>query len=82
MKSDGNFYAEVSDVLFQSSLPLGSGSKSFELKITSLNGHLKTTIPVIQEKTLIKTNGWSNGTYICNLLIDGKVVRSEKMVLK
>jgi PKD repeat protein len=52
------------------------------IKITGLNGHNKTTIPVTSEKTLINTSGWVKGTYVCNLVVEGKIVRSEKMVLK
>ncbi len=52
-----------------------------ELRITEMNGQLKTIIPVSGEKTEILTNGWTKGAYICNLFIDGKLVRSEKMIL-
>ncbi|MFH2141790.1 MAG: hypothetical protein ABIJ97_05170 [Bacteroidota bacterium] len=66
--------------------PDAYGGKA-SIKITGLNGHLKTTIPVIMEafgtkKTLINTTGWAKGTYVCNLFFDGKLVKSEKMVLK
>ncbi|MFH2143268.1 MAG: T9SS type A sorting domain-containing protein [Bacteroidota bacterium] len=73
--SDGNFYAEITP-------PLKGRPGGVSIKITGLNGHLKTTIPITSEKTLINTSGWAKGTYVCNLIIDGKVVKSEKMVLK
>ncbi|MFH2143064.1 MAG: T9SS type A sorting domain-containing protein [Bacteroidota bacterium] len=73
--SDGNFYAEITP-------PIQGRQGGVSIKITILNGHLKTTIPVTSEKTLINTSGWAKGTYVCNLVIDGKLVRSEKMVLK
>ncbi|MFH2141097.1 MAG: PKD domain-containing protein [Bacteroidota bacterium] len=80
--SDGNFYAEISETLFQSSFAPSLKGEKIEIKIIGLNGHHKTTIPVTSEKTLINTSGWAKGTYVCNLVIDGKMVRSEKMVLK
>ncbi|HBS86574.1 MAG: hypothetical protein A2W91_20350 [Bacteroidetes bacterium GWF2_38_335] len=60
---------------------LPEGSKS-ELRITGLNGHAKTTIPIKSDKTEIYTSGWVKGTYLCNLFVDGKLVKSEKMILK
>ncbi|KKP50673.1 MAG: hypothetical protein UR43_C0031G0004 [candidate division TM6 bacterium GW2011_GWF2_33_332] len=44
-----------------------------ELKITGLNGHTKTSIKVLSEETLIDTEG---------LFVDGKLVKSEKLILK
>ncbi|MFH2143792.1 MAG: hypothetical protein ABIJ97_15315 [Bacteroidota bacterium] len=68
------FYAEITP-------PFQGRQGGVSIKITILNGHLKTTIPVTSEKTLINTSGWAKGTYVCNLVIDGKVVKSEKIVL-
>ncbi|MFH2141991.1 MAG: PKD domain-containing protein, partial [Bacteroidota bacterium] len=76
--SDGNFYAEV-DYTHASG---DAREHAVSIKITGLNGHIKTTIPVTSEKTLINSSGWAKGTYVCNLVVDGKMVRSEKMVLK
>jgi hypothetical protein len=83
--SDGNFYAEVSCQRGSQGLTQSqtlTGKRGVEIKISGLNGHHKTTIPVVSEKTLINTTGWAKGTYVCNLIINGKVVRSEKLVLK
>jgi hypothetical protein len=83
--SDGNFYAELSFPRTSQGLTQSqtlTGKRGAEIKITGLNGHHKTTIPVTIEKTLINTTGWAKGPYVCNLVIDGKLVRSEKMVLK
>lgn len=56
--------------------------KNCQLRITGINGHTKTIIPVESEMTLVKTDGWVIGTYICNLFVDGKLVKSEKLILK
>ncbi len=57
-------------------------NKKCELRIAGLNGHIKTIIPVESEATTIKTCSWAKGTYICNLFVDGKLVKSEKLILK
>jgi len=71
--SDGNFYAEIKGF---------DREKSIELKIIGLNGHLKTTIHVISEKTLINTGSWAKETYICNLVMDGKMIKTEKIIIQ
>ncbi len=56
--------------------------KNAEIKIAGLNGHLKSVIPVTGETTVIPTKGWSAGAYVCNLFIDGKLVKVEKLVFE
>ena len=85
--SDGNFYAETNIRLTPvSSREIGTGSKGEQitpvLKITDLKGNLISTIPINSNKTTINTNGWSKGVYICNLLVNGKVLKSEKIILE
>ncbi len=54
--------------------------KNAEIKITGLNGHLKNIIPVNGETIVIPTKGWEPGTYVCNLFVDGKLVKVEKLI--
>ncbi|MDD4150405.1 MAG: PKD domain-containing protein [Bacteroidales bacterium] len=56
--------------------------KNIEIKISGLNGHLKDVIPVTGETTEINTKGWSAGTYVCNLFVEGKLVKVEKLVFE
>ncbi|MBN2779246.1 MAG: PKD domain-containing protein [Bacteroidales bacterium] len=56
--------------------------KNAEIKIAGLNGHLKDVIPVNGETTIIPTKGWSAGTYICNLFIEEKLIKTEKLVFE
>jgi PKD repeat protein len=56
--------------------------KNVEIKIAGLNGHLKDIISVTSETTVIPTKGWKAGIYFCNLFINGKLVRTEKLVFK
>jgi hypothetical protein len=56
--------------------------KNAEIKIAGLNGHLKDIIPVTSETTIIPTKGWSAGTYICNLFIEEKLIKTEKLVFE
>jgi hypothetical protein len=53
-----------------------------ELKIAGLNGHLKSVIPVTGETTIIPTKGWKAGVYVCNLFVDGRLVKVEKLVFE
>ncbi|MBN2778859.1 MAG: T9SS type A sorting domain-containing protein [Bacteroidales bacterium] len=53
-----------------------------EIKIAGLNGHLKDVIPVTSETTVIATKGWKAGVYVCNLFIDGQLVKAEKLVFE
>jgi hypothetical protein len=53
-----------------------------EIKIAGLNGHLKSVIPVAGETTAIPTKGWKAGVYVCNLFVEGKLVKVEKLVFE
>jgi len=53
-----------------------------ELRIAGLNGHLRSVIPITEEYTEINTSGWQRGVYICNLFVNGKLVKTEKLVLE
>ena len=55
--------------------------KNAELKIAGINGHLKSVIPITEKTTEIDTKGWKSGTYVCNLFVDGKLVKIEKLIL-
>ena len=59
-----------------------SDYKNAEIKIADLNGHLKDVIPVMGETTIIPTKGWKPGVYVCNLFIEGKLVKTEKLVFE
>jgi len=73
-------FPNPSQVNFTIQTTLPENSKA-ELRITGINGHIKSVIPISTEKTEINTNGWAKGTYACNLFVNGKLVRTEKMVL-
>jgi hypothetical protein len=51
-----------------------------EIKIAGLNGHLQSIIPITNETTTIPTKGWKPGVYICNLFVDGELIKVEKLV--
>lgn len=70
--TDDSFYVEIT-------LPPNSNA---ELRISGINGHIKSVVPLLEHKTNINTYGWSSGIYLCNLFINGKFVLSEKMVVK
>ena len=53
-----------------------------EIKIAGLNGHLQSIIPITNETTTIPTKGWKPGVYICNLFVDGELVKVEKLVFE
>ena len=53
-----------------------------EIKIAGLNGHLKDIVSVAGETTIINTKGWKAGVYVCNLFVDGKLVKVEKLVFE
>jgi len=67
------------DFTLQVSLP---NYKNAEIKIAGLNGHLKSVIPVTSETTIIPTKGWKVGVYVCNLFVDGKLLKTEKLVFE
>ena len=54
------------------------------IKIYGLKGELlkKYKLNKGNNRTLVHTSGWEKGIYICNLIIDGKVMKSEKMVME
>ena len=56
--------------------------QNVEIKIAGINGHLKDVIPVTEETTTIPTKGWKPGTYICNLFVNGKLVKTEKLIFQ
>ena len=56
--------------------------KNAEIKIAGLNGHLKDIIPVTSETTVIPTKGWKSGVYVCNLFVEGKLMKVEKLVFE
>ncbi len=53
------------------------------IKIYGLKGELLKELVLKKgsNKTMVHTSGWRNGIYICNLIINGKIIKSEKMVL-
>jgi len=65
------------DFTLKTSLP---NYNNTEIKIAGLNGHLKDIIPVTGETTIIPTKGWKAGVYVCNLFIEGRLVKVEKVV--
>ncbi len=67
------------DFTVQVSLP---NYQNAEIKIAGLNGHLRSVIPVTGETTVIPTKGWKAGVYVCNLFVDGKLVKTEKLVFE
>jgi hypothetical protein len=61
-----------------------AGQAGSILRITNPTGAIQKEYVVGKpnEKIMVNTTGWKSGTYICNLLIGGKVVKTEKMVLE
>jgi hypothetical protein len=53
------------------------------IKIYGLKGELLKELVLKKgsNKTMVHTSGWRKGIYICNLIINGKIIKSEKMVL-
>ncbi len=56
--------------------------KNVEFKIVGTNGEIKEQIKITGETTVISTKGWSHGVYVCNLFIEGKLVKVEKLVFE
>jgi len=54
-----------------------------QIKIMGLNGQTKQEYLLQQGQNTINvsTDSWTSGTYVCNLIIDNKLVKSKKMVL-
>jgi len=59
-----------------------SNYQNAEIKIAGLNGHLKDIIPVTGNITVIPTKGWKAGVYVCNLFVEGRLVKVEKVVFE
>jgi len=53
-----------------------------ELKICNLYGQIIKEIKISSGLTEIKTKGWTKGTYVCNLFVNGRLVGSEKMIFE
>ena len=53
-----------------------------EIIIAGLNGHLQSKIPITGETTDISTKGWKPGVYICNLFVEGQLLKTEKLVFE
>ncbi|HPX76251.1 MAG TPA: T9SS type A sorting domain-containing protein [Bacteroidales bacterium] len=68
--SNNDFYVKITLPNYQNA----------EIKIAGLNGHLQSIIPITNETTTIPTKGWKPGVYICNLFVDGELVKVEKLV--
>ncbi|HNQ67804.1 MAG TPA: T9SS type A sorting domain-containing protein [Bacteroidales bacterium] len=56
--------------------------KNVEFKIVGTNGELKEQIKITGETTVISTKGWSHGVYVCNLFVEGKLIKVEKLVFE
>ena len=67
------------DFIVKTSIP---NYQNAEIKIAGLNGHLRSVIPVTGETTIIPTKGWKPGVYVCNLFVEGKLVKVEKLVFE
>jgi len=75
-------YPNPSDNSFTIEAYIAADDKGI-IKIYSLKGKLLKELVLKKgsNKIMVHTLGWRKGTYICNLIINGKVVKSEKMVL-
>jgi len=56
--------------------------KNVEFKISGINGELKEQIKITGETTVISTKGWKPGIYVCNLFVNNKLYKTEKLVLE
>jgi hypothetical protein len=56
--------------------------KNVELKITGISGEQKAIVKIAGETTVIPTKGWKAGVYVCNLFVDGKLVKTSRLVFK
>ncbi len=75
-------YPNPSDNSFTIEAYIAADDKGI-IKIYGLKGQLlkKLVLKKGSNKTMVHTLGWRKGIYVCNLVINGKVVKSEKMVL-
>ncbi len=76
---DMQIFPNPSNNNFTVKLALNNHTDS-ELRILDSNGKLISKIQVSNETTIIPTKGWKPGTYICNLFVDGKLVKVEKLI--
>ncbi len=60
------------------------GNKNGVIKIYGIKGELlkKYKLNKGSNRTIVHTSGWSKGVYICKLVIDGKVIKNEKIVVE
>ncbi len=60
------------------------GNKNGVIKIYGIKGELlkKYKLNKGNNRTIVHTSGWIKGVYICNLIIDRKVIKSEKMIVE
>ncbi len=56
--------------------------RNAEIIIAGLNGHLQSKILITGETTTISTKGWKPGVYVCNLFVEGKLLKTEKLVFE
>jgi len=75
-------YPNPSDNNFTIEAYISADNKGI-IKIYGLKGKLIKEFVLKKggNKTIVNTLGWRKGIYICNLIINGKVIKSEKMVL-
>ncbi len=54
------------------------------IKLYGIKGELlnEYTLKKGSNSIIVQTSGWEKGIYICNLIIDGKVIKNEKMVVE
>ncbi len=76
---DMQIFPNPSNNNFTVKLALNNHTDS-ELRILDSNGKLISKIQVSNETTSIPTKGWTPGTYICNLFVDRKLVKTEKLI--
>ncbi len=79
---DFKLYPNPSDNSFTIEAYIAADDKGI-IKIYGLKGQLlkKLVLKKGSNKTMVHTLGWRKGIYICNLIINGKIIKSEKMVL-
>ncbi|MBI5220158.1 MAG: T9SS type A sorting domain-containing protein [Bacteroidia bacterium] len=60
------------------------GNGGSELRITDQQGKLVKKYPLKESNSKIEVNtaGWKSGTYICNLVVNSRVVKTEKLVIE
>ena len=81
-KTDFKLFPNPTDNSFFIEAYIAADNKGI-IKIYGLKGELLKELVLKKgsNKTMVHTSGWRNGIYICNLIINGKIIKSEKMVL-